>query len=203
MMPLRVEICGGIAAGKTTLSALLADAGYSVVNEDFKAVPFWRDFYRSPSKFGFQTEIGFLLQHLHQIQIATDDGRPFICDYSLVQDKSYAEVNLDQDAGKAFLAVYDYIVRRLPKPRLLIHLECEEREQLRRIGNRGRPEEAGVDAAYLAALNRAISRNASTLGDQTRLLTIDSEKYDFSANDAHRLLVQDQFREAVRSPSEP
>jgi deoxyguanosine kinase len=203
MMPVRIEICGGIAAGKTTLSAVLAQVGYPVVNENFKAVPFWRDFYRSPSSFAFQTEIGFLLQHLHQIQIATDDGRPFICDYSLVQDKSYAEVNLDQDAGKAFDAVYDYIVRKLPTPRLLIHLECGEEEQLRRISNRGRPEEAGVSLAYLAALNQAIARSTADLESRTCLLTIDSEKYDFAGNDAHQRSVQAQFRTAVQSLTDP
>jgi deoxyadenosine/deoxycytidine kinase len=199
----RIEICGGIATGKTTLATLVAGVDRPAVYENFKAVPFWHDFYQSPRKFGFQTEIGFLLQHLHQIQIATDSGQPFICDYSLIQDKSYAEVNLDPDAHKAFRAVHDYVVRKLSNPRLLVHLECGEEEQLRRINNRGRPEEASVDLAYLTALNQAIARSTAHLGDQTRVLIIDSQKHDFAENEAHRRWVQDRFRAAVQSLTEP
>src|SRR3954447_11075813 len=91
----RVEICGGIASGKTTLANLLGSSERMVVREDFSSNPFWRAFYDDPNNTAFETEITFLLQHYHQIKVATNLEKSFACDFSLLLDYAYAHVTLN------------------------------------------------------------------------------------------------------------
>ena len=65
-----VEVCGGIASGKTTFAALMTNIGLIPVLEDFKKSPFWEAFYRNPGEYIFETEISFILLHYHQIKKA-------------------------------------------------------------------------------------------------------------------------------------
>ena len=46
----RIEICGGIATGKTSLARSLAHHGpYQLVEERFREIPFWEKFYTAPN----------------------------------------------------------------------------------------------------------------------------------------------------------
>lgn len=66
---MRIEICGGIASGKTTLAKLLEENGIGkAIYENFEKNPFWEAFYKNPSKYAFETEIAFTLQHYHEIK---------------------------------------------------------------------------------------------------------------------------------------
>ena len=51
----RIEICGGIASGKTTFAVLLNSLGYDPVYENFQSNPFWEAFYTVPEKYNFET----------------------------------------------------------------------------------------------------------------------------------------------------
>jgi deoxyadenosine/deoxycytidine kinase len=178
----RVEICGGIAAGKTTLCALLAHAGLSSYFECFKKNPFWALFYQNPDLHAFETEVTFLLQHYSQIK--TSIAAPLIIafDYSLLQDEAYAHVNLNGRRLKAFEAVYRYVVEELPPPALIVHLQCPAEEELRRVRSRARREETSIQLAYLDALNRAIAHAVGEVRARIPILQIDSAVLDF-AND--------------------
>ena len=60
----RIEICGGIASGKTTLASILKQLDYNVVFERFMDNPFLNEFYTSNgSDNTFETEMVFLLLH--------------------------------------------------------------------------------------------------------------------------------------------
>ena len=58
----RIEICGGIASGKTTLASLMKKLKVEVLFEDFKTNPFWKAFYVYPGKYIFETEINTQLK---------------------------------------------------------------------------------------------------------------------------------------------
>ncbi|HRP37690.1 MAG TPA: deoxynucleoside kinase, partial [Candidatus Dojkabacteria bacterium] len=45
----RIEICGGIASGKTTLANLLARLDIEPILENFQTNPFWQAFYNDPA----------------------------------------------------------------------------------------------------------------------------------------------------------
>src|SRR3990167_5882637 len=97
---MRLEICGGIASGKTTLLNLLKTNGYkNIIHENFQINPFWEPFYSNPGKYIFETEITFTLQHYHQIKEIVANEL-IITDYSFVLDLAYAKIELN---GNKFL----------------------------------------------------------------------------------------------------
>src|SRR5688572_28364169 len=120
----RLEICGGIASGKTTLARLLSDCGIHPIYERFSANPFFKDFYRDPVTNAFETETSFLLQHFHEIRKASVAKKQFCCDFSLTLDTAYADVTLQSSQKKVFMSVAREIRKIIGLPRLLIHLNC-------------------------------------------------------------------------------
>jgi deoxyadenosine/deoxycytidine kinase len=176
----RVEICGGIASGKTTCAQLLQEEGWSSVFEAFRENPFWEAFYRDPRGTAFETEISFLLQHYRGIKEAGLRGNAIlVCDHSLVLDRAYAFTTLTEDELKAFLSVFGVISARLPPPLLIIHLRCDPAEELRRIVERGRRVEQTATLDFLARLNAAIEQQLAAPDLNVPILEIDSDRLDF------------------------
>ena len=178
----RVEICGGIASGKTTLATLLGEQGLHTVFENFQSSPFLEAFYLSPQRYSFETEVTFLLQHYHQIKITNPKSSSFICDYSLYLDIAYATVTLTRTQLKAFKAVYQEIRSEIYIPKLLIKLECSAEVELKRIHNRKRSFEQNIKVDFLQNLNQAIDNTVKNFGRETSVININSEKLDFASN---------------------
>jgi deoxyguanosine kinase len=183
---IRIEICGGIASGKTTLCNLFTETTLTRVIEKFEDNPFWSLFYQNPQEHSFETEITFLLQHYSQVKQA---NAAVICDFSLLQDLSYAQINLKGERLATFRTVYRQVSRELPKPALIIRLECSAKTELKRISQRQRQAEQSVHASYLSALNRAIARNAARVSQTIPVTTIDSDVVDFENDDAAKRQV--------------
>ena len=81
---MRIEICGGIASGKTTFAALVSRIGYESISESFVTNPFWDAFYSEPGSYIFETEITFALQQYHQVKKQLGAAKPIVCDYSFI-----------------------------------------------------------------------------------------------------------------------
>ena len=176
----RVDVCGGVASGKTTLAQLFRGDGQSVVLEDYTANPYWERFYEEPAKFAFETEISFLVQHYSLIKEADLSVGLHVFDFSPVQDLAYADLNLAPAQRIAFESVYRHIVSEIGEPNLLVHLVCGCEEELRRIKMRGRPVEEDISLAYLSSLNQAIEERVDRVTPGVRVITINSETEDFA-----------------------
>lgn len=88
-MRIRIEICGGIAAGKTTLAEVLEQNGYTAIYERFEDNPFVKQFYQSAEQDStFETEIVFTLLHYNPIKQKQNE-KMVVSDYSLLQDYCY------------------------------------------------------------------------------------------------------------------
>lgn len=185
----RIEICGGIAAGKTTLARMLSLFGMTACLENFQANPFWRAFYADPVETAFETEITFLLQHYHEIKATAKIANTFVCDFSLLLDVAYARVTLNSGQRKAFSAVYGEICRALPKPNLVIHLVCDPAIELERIRQRGRDVEQSVTVDYLASVNLSLGHVLNKGAKSWNVLTIDSAVVDFANDEADQQRV--------------
>jgi deoxyguanosine kinase len=180
----RIEICGGIASGKTTLARILSRYRRCVAFEYFKKNPFWKLFYQDPVEYSFAAEVTFLLQHCTQIKIQSRSSKTLICDFSTIQDRAYADINLTGGQLSAFDAVYRQAISELEPPSLIVHLECSASEELRRIRRRSRRAEVGIRIEYLDALHHAIARQLVHLPNAVRVLTINSEYHNFARNKA-------------------
>lgn len=174
-----VQICGGIAAGKTTLASLLANQS-TPIYEDFKKSPFWQAFYTNPGNYIFETEISFILLHYHQIKKAKERNiTNLICDFSFLLDLAYAKIGLFGSQLKAFECVLNEIQNELPHPDLFIYLECDSETQLKRIKGRKRTEESFINVEFLQSLNDALRSEVDKF-DKAKVITINSAEKDFA-----------------------
>ena len=185
----RLEIVGGIGAGKTTLARVLAKAwDTQVVHEDVLNVPFFSKFYAAPQVYGFEKNISFLLSHADLIRNAASRSEDLIiCDFALFQDLSYTDVGCSSADAKAVEAVYWRLVERVGHPWLVVHLRCTPDTQLQRIALRGRSQEASIERAYLVDLCAAIDRRLEQLRSEAPGLTVvevDTDEVDYATNPA-------------------
>jgi deoxyadenosine/deoxycytidine kinase len=183
---IRIEICGGIASGKTTCASLLSQIGFSPIYENFQSNPFWEDFYTESDKYNFETEICFMLQHYHQIKKLKTEDKNIVCDYSFLLDRAYGEIGLKGSQLNTFVKVCTEITQELPPPALIIHLQCDAETELDRIRKRGRDVEAYIDQKFLDSLNKAVEREVKKISHQVKVVTIDSGRKDFAHDESIR-----------------
>lgn len=179
---MRIEICGGIGAGKTTLAKLIGDNLYPCTLENFKMNPFWKPFYSNPDKYNFETELTFLLQHYHDIKVAKTNHTNFICDFSFTQDLAYAIMGLKDNRLKLFEDVMNEGLAEVSQPDLLIYLQCDEFTLLNRIKARGRDEENSISVDFLQFLNSYIEKVVKEESKVIEILILNSKDINF-AND--------------------
>lgn len=180
---MRIEVCGGIASGKTTFVKAIGTylTRFSTVYEDFSSNTFLDDFYKNVSRYAYETEISFLLQHMHQIKCAMVDARDLMCDFSIEQDYAYAINNLDSISKPSFDEIYKETIRQISLPDLVIFLQCPSSILLERIRMRGRENEMNIDLMYLDSTLQTLNNHISSI--RSSIVTIDSHQYDFRKAD--------------------
>lgn len=194
MTPFRVEICGGIASGKTTFANLFEGTG-TLVLEDFTSVPFWQAFFDRPNSYNFETELSFLLQHYHQVKRAAIESQTglVICDFAFMLDRAYAAVSLTGKKQHVFAAVLEDIVSEIGPPQLLVHLSCSPETEFRRIQARRRSAERAVTQDFLERLNSAVDAELAAVSSSDRVVRLNSDAQNF----AEDIQAQEICRAAV------
>jgi deoxyguanosine kinase len=175
-----LEICGGIASGKTTLARLLRRASFKPVLEEFQRNPFLGAFYEDPDRYAIETELGFLLQHLHSIKKSAVGHRVSACDFSFILDHAYAKVTLPKKHQRQFEALLNWLIGQIGEAPLVVYLKCPPTVELERIRRRGRAWERGISKAYLASIDNQLLKLLRTT--KSKVLLLDSHKNDFAAD---------------------
>jgi deoxyguanosine kinase len=175
----RIEICGNIASGKTSLAqTFMVVPKCKVIFEDFKKNPFWIKFYEDPGKYAFETEISFLIQHYHEIkQCMEDNDSLFITDFSYILDFAYARVGLTSHQIQIFTNLTAQIHSEIGPPDLVVNLTCDTAVCYERILSRGRQEETSIEMTFLLALQDQLDRLVRS--SKGNIVVIDSSKVDF------------------------
>lgn len=187
---MRIEICGGIGSGKTTLAKLIAKE-FKVFSlyENFKENPFWHDFYSNLGQFIFETEITFLLQHYHNILVNDVEYNLLVCDFSIIQDLAYSNIGLVGRRKVIFEEIFNEVMFEIGPPEMIIHLKCDPLIQLDRIILRGIDEEKLISQEFLIKLNLEIDNLLQTRFDESKILEFNSGSIDFANNKNHIDLV--------------
>lgn len=186
----RIEICGGIASGKTTLATLLAESiSATLVHEQFRENPFWSSFYAEPTIWVEEKNFCFLVQHIGGIKAARD-AEFTICDYAVSQDLAYASLVPRREHASLMLALHDHLYSVLPPPTLIVYLKCEPHVLLQRIRARARTEETNITIDYLATLNRAIETLLNEHANRAPVHCISSDLVNFATDTATAVSVK-------------
>lgn len=192
----RIEICGGIAAGKTTLSKLINELDFVAVNEEFEVNPFLQDFYANSDLYSFETEISFLLQHYHSIKKTWAKHNKIICDFSFLLDQAYADLTLrSANEQLLFKNIKEEILQQLSEPDLLIYLKCDANVLHERIKARGREMEKGISVEFLSTLTEMLEKQLTNI--TTNILVIESDKINYVENTAHRQYIIELIKHKI------
>ena len=195
-----VAIEGPIGVGKTSLAQLLSkELGARLVLEDFEDNPFLPDFYNDPERFGFQTQLFFLLQRYRQQQDLRQVDmfqKLLITDYMFVKDRLFASLNLGDKEMQLYDTVASLLERNIIKPDIVIYLQADTDVLMKNIEKRGRNMEKNVTWEYIDALNQVYTEYFFRYQD-TPLVIINTNNIDFVENENDLKEVIDYIRQPV------
>jgi deoxyguanosine kinase len=179
-----IALEGVIGVGKTLVVQRLAERlDASTVLEDWASNPFLKPFYDGQPGAAFQAELFFLLSRYRQQQELVQRrlfSQATLCDYVFAKSKLFAYLNLDDSELLIYEKLYSLLAETVPRPDLVIYLQAPTDVLLRRIRQRGRPEEARLSEEYLAEANRAYNHYFFHY-TQTPLLVVNTADVDFAA----------------------
>jgi len=195
-----IAIEGPIGVGKTSLAELLSkELGARLVLEDFEDNPFLPDFYNDPERFGFQTQLFFLLQRYRQQQDLRQVDmfqKLLITDYMFVKDRLFASLNLGDKEMHLYDTIASLLERNIIKPDLVIYLQADTDVLMKNIEKRGRNMERNVTWEYIDALNQVYTEYFFRYQD-TPLVIINTNNIDFVENENDLEEVIDYIRQPV------
>ena len=195
-----IAIEGPIGVGKTSLAQLLSkELGARLVLEDFEDNPFLPDFYNDPERFGFQTQLFFLLQRYRQQQDLRQVDmfqKLLITDYMFVKDRLFASLNLGDKEMQLYDTVASLLERNIIKPDIVIYLQADTDVLMKNIEKRGRNMERNVTWEYIDALNQEYTEYFFRYQD-TPLVIINTNNIDFVENENDLKEVIDYIRQPV------
>lgn len=195
-----IAIEGPIGVGKTSLAQLLSkELGARLVLEDFEDNPFLPDFYNDPERFGFQTQLFFLLQRYRQQQDLRQVDmfqKLLITDYMFVKDRLFASLNLGDKEMQLYDTVASLLERNIIRPDIVIYLQADTDVLMKNIEKRGRNMEKNVTWEYIDALNQVYTEYFFRYQD-TPLVIINTNNIDFVENENDLREVIDYIRQPV------
>jgi deoxyadenosine/deoxycytidine kinase len=177
-----IVIEGPIGVGKTSLTRLLAkEFNARLVLEKAEENPFLSRFYQDRKKYGFQTQIFFLMNRFQQQrELAQLElfNQVTLCDYLFAKDRIFASLNLDDHELALYEQVFNLLSGQIPSPDLVIFLQAKPDILLHRIKSRNISYEKEIDLEYLKALTEAYNYYFFHF-DLTPLLVVDTSEIDF------------------------
>lgn len=190
-----IVVAGNIGAGKTSLTERIgARLGWRTSFESVADNPYLPDFYSDMRAWSFHLQVYFLGHRAQQYLEMCASPQSVILDRSIYEDAHiFARAllhmgNLSERDFVAYRKVFDLVVRHLPPPDLLIHLNAPVHVLMKRINNRGREIESGISAEYLTLLESLYTEWMETF-DLCPVLTIRTEDLDFVNKSRHLDIV--------------
>lgn len=194
-----IAIEGVIGAGKTTLARMISEKlSADLILEQFEENPFLEKFYDDRKRFAFQTQMFFLInRYKQQQQLKQQDlfSSITVSDYIFDKDKIFAYLNLSTEEVKLYENIFPLLERDIPKPDVVIFLQCSIDRLMSNIKQRGRKFEKNLTRQYLAELSEAYN-NFFFKYNNTPLLIVNTSEIDFVNSESDFKELYDQiFRE--------
>ena len=190
-----LAIEGVTGVGKTSLSRRLGSRlSARLALEEVEENPFLPLFYEDPERYGFQTQVFFMLnryrqqQELHQMDLFQS---LVVSNFMFARDRIYANIALNDAEFALYERLVDTLEEKVPRPDLVIYLQDSIENLLNRIRKRGRGYERVITDEYLLRLSEAYNHFFFHY-TETPLLVVNVSEVDFvnNAEDLEDLLQQ-------------
>ena len=202
-----IVLAGNIGSGKTSLTKQLSmHYGWQASYESVDNNPYLADFYADMKSWAFHLQMYFLGNRSEEIRVLAQSGQSAILDCSIYEDahifvQSLFELNnLSERDYDSYFKLYEIVLKTLPKPTLLIRLECPVEHLVKRIQKRARSIEETIDPNYLRLLDSYYHRWAEEYRESPTL-TIASDKFDFVNNPEHFRQVLEAVETCIENQS--
>lgn len=176
---MRVEIIGGMGVGKTTLCSTLTGMGFRCINENLGQNPYIDLAYKNPESYGLYSQLTFYLGNFFTLKQNTVPNDITIFDYSVITDRAYATLFLENGERAVALQAIDCLENKEGRADLYLYLTCSPEAQIKRIRSRNRDHEKGVTVDFIATLDSHLRHYTVQAAEQgAKIITIDTEAVD-------------------------
>jgi len=203
-----ILLAGNIGVGKTSLTERIGERlGWKTAYESVADNPYLPNFYENMKGWAFHLQIYFLGHRAEQHIYLAEHPESAILDRSIYEDAHiFARAlhhmdNLNDRDYNAYLRLYTLVLKNLPKPDLLIHLEAPVPVLMTRIRRRARNIETGITEDYLSLLE-GFYREWIEGFDLCPVLTIRSDDLDFVHKAEHLDIVVQRIKEKLAGREE-
>ena len=156
-----IAMAGNIGAGKTTAAKLISQHfGFELFDEPVIDNRFLKDYYADMRRWSFTLQLEFLMRRVEHHELIRTVPKSCIQDRTLYEDPEIFAKYLhglgfmDDRELDLYFEYFHRLNRDLLHPDLILMLGVEHVSTLlERIRKRGRKEESGIDATFLAGLN--------------------------------------------------
>jgi deoxyguanosine kinase len=178
-----IAVEGAVGVGKTAVAErLAARLEAHCVLEEWGQNPFLKAFYDGKAGAAFQAELFFLLSRYRQQQELLQRrlfAQCTILDYVFEKSKLFAYLNLEDSELLIYERLYALLAESVARPDLVVYLQAPTEVLVKRIRQRGRPEESHLSEEYLSEVNRAYNHYFFHYS-QTPLLVVNTAEVDFA-----------------------
>jgi deoxyadenosine/deoxycytidine kinase len=202
----RVEIVvdGVTGVGKSSLVKIICEElklkPFSEMFEDENRL--LHKFFYDREKWAFPMQTNFLTNRFKQYQQAMKVGHA-VMDRSIYSDRIFARMYLEHgylipEEYAVYNNLLNTLLEHVDPPRLLIYLQVDTDEAIRRIHKRGRPDEIEVEREYWNLLNKFYEDNYKDF-NIARLLPIKVDKLDYVHRPEDRAFIMGEIKKAIQS----
>lgn len=181
---------GVVGAGKTTLGELLAkELSIEFFQEPYIDNPFLDKFYSNKERYSLLSQMYFLNKRIEIIEEASKLNG-CIMDRSIYGDYLFAKMHLrnkfmTEDEFSLYHSFWEKLISVRTNPILIIYLETSVENAMRKIKERGREFELGVEKEYWNSLNEEYSSFFDNYRDSI-ILKINIDNMDIRDNEEDR-----------------
>ena len=178
-----VGVSGIIGVGKSTLTESLGKImGWDTVKEPVESNEYLDHFYKDMSKYSFPMQVYLLNHRFRQHQQMVWANRSMVQDRTIYEDVIFAKMLHDEGLMEdldfhTYVQLFNNMANFLHRPDLIIYLDVDPKEALRRVRERSRSCEVGLSLKYLMGLRAGYEEWLRDVQDRIPVLRLDWNTY--------------------------
>lgn len=193
---------GVVGAGKTTLGEILAkELSIDFFQEPYVDNPFLDKFYSNKERYSLLSQMYFLNKRMDVIEEASR-LKSCVMDRSIYGDFLFAKMHLKngfmtQEEFALYKAFWEKMIAYREAPKLIIYLDINVENAIKKINERGREYELNVEREYWDSLNEEYTEFFNSY-NSSPIIRIDINNLDIRDNEADRKKFFEVVKEKLK-----